>query len=122
MDFDRLQKKGTPWHFGEDNSTLTGVSNKSLPKHIKFAVTPSVLTSFVPFRKVTAGCFEGARLVRPAARSRSPRRRLTGKSRPVLRGQADSLGQKPFAGARGKGSVRQTRPGSFWPLSLTAES
>ena len=44
-----LGEKGTPWHFSEDKSKLTGVSEKSLSKNMRFAVTPLVLTPFRPF-------------------------------------------------------------------------
>ena len=52
MNFDRLGKKGTPWHFWQYKSRLTGVTKRSLPlsKNMKFAVTPLVPTPFVPFR------------------------------------------------------------------------
>ena len=33
MNFDRLGKRNTPWHFGEDESRLTGVPKKSLSKN-----------------------------------------------------------------------------------------
>ena len=37
----KVRKKGTPWHFWEDTSRLTGVPNRSLcQKNLKFAVTP----------------------------------------------------------------------------------
>ena len=49
---DRLGKKGTPWHFWEDTSRLTGVQSPSVKQHDVFAVTPLVLTPFVPFRQV----------------------------------------------------------------------
>ena len=52
MNFERWGKRGTPWHFWEDKSSLTGVPKKSLfQKHFnKNTVSPSVLTPFVPFR------------------------------------------------------------------------
>ena len=50
MSFDRLGKKGTPWHFWEDKHMLTGVPRKPVKKNIKFAVTQLVLTQVVPFR------------------------------------------------------------------------
>ena len=34
MNFDRLGKKGTPWHFWEDKSRLTGVPKKSLCQNL----------------------------------------------------------------------------------------
>ena len=52
MNFDRLHigEKGTPCHFSEGKNRLTGVPKKSLcQKNMKFAVTPLVLTPFVPF-------------------------------------------------------------------------
>ena len=50
MNFDRLREKGTPWHFWESKSRLTGVPKKYPSKNMEFAVTPLVLTPFVPFR------------------------------------------------------------------------
>ena len=41
-------EKCTPWHFREDESRLTGVPQKSPSKNMKIAVTPLVLTPFVP--------------------------------------------------------------------------
>ena len=44
--------KGTPWHVREDKRRLTGVPQKiPLSKNMKSAVTPLVLTPFVPFRQ-----------------------------------------------------------------------
>ena len=55
---DRRQRRGLAvvdfvgaWHFREDKSRLTGVPKRSLSKNMKFAVTPLVLTPFVPFRE-----------------------------------------------------------------------
>ena len=45
----QIGEKGTPWHFWEHKSRLTGVHKKSLSKNMKFAVTPWVLTPFCPF-------------------------------------------------------------------------
>ena len=39
----------TPWHFCADKNRLTGVPPKSLSKNVKFAVTPLMLTPFLPF-------------------------------------------------------------------------
>ena len=51
MDFDRLGKKVRPGTFGRINKGLIGVPQKvPLPKNMEFAVTPLVLTPFVPFR------------------------------------------------------------------------
>ena len=51
MRFDRLGKKGTPWHSWEDYSRLKEIPKKvPLSKKLKFAVIPLVLTPFVPFR------------------------------------------------------------------------
>ena len=50
--FCQIGEKGTPWHFWEDESRLTGIpKNVPLSKTMKFAATPLVLTPFVPFRK-----------------------------------------------------------------------
>ena len=52
-DFDRLGKKVHPGTLGEDKSRSTGVPKKFLcqmSKHMQFAVTPLVLTPFVPFQ------------------------------------------------------------------------
>ena len=49
VDFDGLGTKGTPWHFLEDKSRLTGVPKKSLcQKHESCSVTPSALTPVAP--------------------------------------------------------------------------
>ena len=53
--FWQIGEKGTPWHFWEDESRLTGVPNKSLSKNRKFAVTPLVLTPLVPLRWSSTG-------------------------------------------------------------------
>ena len=47
--FDRLGQKGTPWHFWEDKSMLTGGPKKSLcqKENMKFAATPLVLSPLV---------------------------------------------------------------------------
>ena len=51
MSFDRFGEEGTPWHFWEDKSKLTGVPKKSLcQKACKYAVIALVLTPFVPFQ------------------------------------------------------------------------
>ena len=51
MTFDRFGEKGTPWHFWEGSSRLTGVPTKlPLSTSMTFGVTPLVLTPFVPFR------------------------------------------------------------------------
>ena len=51
MHFDRLGETCTPWHFWEDNMSVNGSTRKvPLSKHMRFAVTPSVPTPFVPFR------------------------------------------------------------------------
>ena len=50
-EFRQIGGKGAPWHFWGDKSRLTGVPKRSLcQKSITFAVTPLVLTAFVPFR------------------------------------------------------------------------
>ena len=47
-EFSQIGEKGTPWHFWENQSRLTGVPKKSLCQtNMTFAVTPLVLTPFV---------------------------------------------------------------------------
>ena len=53
MNFDRFGEKGTPWHFWEGKSRLTGVPQE-VPlsnKTINIAVTPLVLTQILYHRK-----------------------------------------------------------------------
>ena len=51
--FDRSRKKVRPWHFWQNQSGLTGVTKQvTLSTTKTFAVTPLVLTPFVPFRSM----------------------------------------------------------------------
>ena len=64
MIFDRLGEKGTPWHFWEDKSRLTGVPKKSVKKH-EICYDP---ISADPIRPLP----RHARSLRPPARSPAP--------------------------------------------------
>ena len=53
-EFCQIGEKVTPWHFWEDNSSLTGVPNKNpLSTNIQFAVTPISADPIRPFPKVS---------------------------------------------------------------------
>ena len=68
MKFDGLEKKVRPGTSGKINSRLAGVPKKSLcPQKMKSAVTPVVLTPFVPLRTTfmggNAGIYTGVQLI-----------------------------------------------------------
>ena len=51
INFDRLKEKGTPWHFWEDKSRLTGAPKKIPVKKHEIRSDPSSADPICPFPK-----------------------------------------------------------------------